>query len=241
MRGGRLGGLRGPDFGAVREAVAHGDPARRAGAAAQREDHEVGFGLLIFEHFEGGGGDAGDQQRLIDRFDVARAALGGELFGLGAGGVEALADQLDRAAETLDRGDLVGVGVGRHEDGGLRADRGGGEGERLPVIAGGGGDQSARQLLAAQAADEVQPAAHLERAGGRDAFELERDMRAPALGERDAVDEGRGQRQALADDCGGASHIVERGRDQLVGRRRHERYFSRWASCRFSMVSALRK
>ena len=69
--------------------------------------------------------------------------------------------------------DLQGRGDLRHQDRGLRAALTGGVGHALGMVAGGGGDDAAGQLLFAQGGDLVVGAADLERSGDLQVLGLE--------------------------------------------------------------------
>src|SRR5581483_10937531 len=97
---------------------------------------------LALERFEGSGGDAGDQVRLVARVNVAEAVLPGEKLAVLAGVVVVTAAEDDVGAEPLHRGDLHRVGPFRHADRRLDAEEPRREGDRLPVVSRRGGDQA---------------------------------------------------------------------------------------------------
>ena len=183
----------------------------RAAAAADRDDHHVDLRLLL-EDLERDRGHSRDQARLVPGVHVAVAVGGGETFALLPGLVEVAPVLDDLRSERPDRLDLERVrplgDAHRRRD----AEEAGGVGDRLAVVPGRGGDQSALTLVGSQLRDEVDAAAHLEGADRLVVLVLHPDLRPDErLERRIAVERRRPQigRDALAR----GAHVVE-GRDR---------------------------
>ncbi len=135
--------------------------ARSAAAAADRHHDRVHV-WTVFDDLERLGADPCDQERLVARVDVTVAVLGGQRRAVLASLVEVLTvlDQL--RALRAHRGQLDRVGAFRDAHAGRDAEEARGVGDRLPVVASRGGDQSAPPLVLPELRDEVDAAADLE-------------------------------------------------------------------------------
>jgi len=144
------------------------------------------------------GGHAGDQQRLVAGVHVPGPVFGGELFTVLPHLVEILPVRYHLRAERPDGLHLPRIGRTRYADEGVRTVKLGRVRDRLPVIAGGRGDQPGRAGRRVERGDEVDPTAHLERADRLVVLVLDPHLRA-----------GRGIQRPVP---------VQRGAGQVRGR-----------------------
>ena len=163
------------------KAVANRQPPADAAATPDRHDHQLGLGLLILEHFERGRADPGDQIRLIARRHESHPGRVGVRRRRAHRVVEPLARLVDLGPEPLDRGELVGIRAFRHEDRRPHTVHATGVGDRLTVVPRRSRHQPGCSLVLAQAGEQRQPAAHLERAHRRRELELQRYLRVEQL------------------------------------------------------------
>ena len=150
-------------FASRAERVSDGDQPADPEPPPSRHEHHVGV-RHVLENFQGVGADAGNQQRLIGRMNVARAGLGRSSFAALARLVEILAALFERGAVGAHGRVLFGIVARRHEHRARHAVDARGHGNRLAVIAGARGHDALRALLERHRADQVEAAAHLERA-----------------------------------------------------------------------------
>src|SRR5215218_3247850 len=108
--------------------------------------------------------------------DIIHPLALGMLIGSDATGIEIWTVKDDLRAESLHGGDFEGVGVFRHVDDGADAEFAGGEGDRLTVIAGGGGDDTFGANLRGKIGHEVETAADFEGADRLKVLALEIDV-----------------------------------------------------------------
>ena len=149
------------------------DAADQASAADWRE---YGFHLRqVFENLQPDGALAGDNFFVVIRRHDDVAVLGGQFFGLQLAFSAAGADEHDLGAEgcrgfALDGGSVVG-----HHDDRFHAQRTGGVGNALRVIAARVGDDAALALSFGERSDFVVRAAEFESADGLLIFRLEEE------------------------------------------------------------------
>jgi hypothetical protein len=105
---------------------------------------------------------------------------------------------------------LTGVRPLRHADRRLDVEQARGVGDRLAVVPRRGGDQAAGALGLRELRDEVDAAAHLERADRLVVLVLDRDLRADELAEPGVPVERR-RPQVGRDPLAGRADVVERG------------------------------
>src|SRR5581483_4191477 len=176
-------GLDADDFGAAAGAAARNRAAAGAAAAANRHEDHVDVRRL-FDDLETVGADAGDEQRLDGRVDVPPRTLGEDLLEPLARLVEVAAvfDQL--RAQRAHRRVLLGIVAERHDDRARYPFALTRERNRLPVIARRRGDDADAAFLGRQAANQVEAAAHLDRAGRVVVLVLDADVEAEFLVEQ---------------------------------------------------------
>ena len=146
------------------ERIARRDQAARAAAAANGHEDDVDTGERD-EDLKCVRAHAGEEQGLIGGMHVARAGVDRPPFAALARLVEIAAALLHHGAERAHRRVLLGIVAGRHEHragGVILAAR---HADRLAVVARARGDDAASAFIGGQRGDEIQPAAHLERAG----------------------------------------------------------------------------
>src|SRR5690606_19056292 len=151
------------DAGRGPERLDGGRDAGDEAAAPDGHDDDVRVGCVL-EDLEADGALARDDGRVVERVDEREAALAAQRLAL----LERLEDgavEDDVGAVGAARVDLRARGVRRHHDRAgdalaTRAVR-----ERLRVVARGDGDEAAGTLLGGEAAQPVEDAADLERAG----------------------------------------------------------------------------
>jgi hypothetical protein len=156
--------------------------------------------------------------RLVARVHVAEAALLAEPLGVLARVVEVAAVEDELRAEPAHRRDLDGVRALGDADRGRHAEEARRVPDRLAVVPGRGGDHAARPLLRPELRDEVDSAAHLERADRLVVLVLDVDLRADELVERRVAVERR-RPQVRRD----AAPRVEHVREGELRQRRHDR------------------
>ena len=139
--------------------------ARGPAPSADGDDDRVGLRLLR-EDLERDRADAGDELGLVAGVDVAVAVENGELLAVRACVVEVPTVLDDVGAERADRGDLDRIRVLGDADRRLHPEETCGVGDRLAVVAGRGGDEPSPALRGIELRDEIDAAAHLERADG---------------------------------------------------------------------------
>jgi hypothetical protein len=183
--------------------------ARRAAAAADRDDDHVDPGLLL-EDLERLGRHSGDQQRLVAGMHVAVPALVREPLAVLAGIVEVMSMEDELRAEGTHRGDLDRVRRVGDADRRRHAEEAGRKGDRLAVVARRRGDDAALPILGAQLRDEVDPAADLEGADGLMVLVLHEDFGAEQLAERGVLVQRR-RAQVGGDTATRLEHVCERG------------------------------
>ena len=172
-------------------------------AAADRDDDRVEV-RRVLEHLEAERARAGDHLRIVEGVDEDVAVLERQLARLGEGIVDDLAVKHDLGAvPAVWVTFTVGVDFRHHDD------RRNPEplcviGDRLRVIAGRRGDDSALALFGRQLQQFVERAALL--VGGRElqVLELEPDLRADDFGQSAADEHRRADDGALDPLCGGA-------------------------------------
>jgi hypothetical protein len=187
-----------------------GDDAGAGGAAATADGDDDHGGLrLLLEDFERLRCDAGDQQRLIAGVDVAVAVLVGELLAMLARIVVVAAVKDELGAEAAHRGHLHRVRVLGYADRRLHAEETGGEGERLAVVSGRGGDDAAPALIRGELRDQVDAAPHLEGADRLVVLVLDEHLRVEQFAQGGVAVKRRGP-QVRRDSTPCLQHIGER-------------------------------
>src|SRR6266511_1716678 len=156
------------------------------------------------------GGHAGDQQRLVAGVHVPGPVFGGELFTVLPHLVEILPVRYHLRAERPDGLHLPRIGRTRYADEGVRTVKLGRVRDRLPVIAGGRGDQPGRAGRRVERGDEVDPPAHLERADRLVVLVLDPHLRA-GRGIQRPVPVQRGAGQVRRDAPARLQHVDDRG------------------------------
>src|SRR5690606_33096324 len=186
------------------------DGGRDAGdeaAAPDRHDHDVGVGRVL-EDLEADRALARDDVRIVERMDEREAALAPQCLAL----LERLEDgavEDDVGAVRAARLDLRARGVRRHHDRAGDALAARAVRERLRVVARGDGDEAAGTLLGGEAAQPVEDAADLERAGLLETLGLDGHAHARALGERTRAEQRRAV-HAAGDGRAGLFDVLER-------------------------------
>ena len=138
-----------------------GNSRGQAAAADRHIDGADGAGMLA-QQFEPDRALTGNDIGIIERVDEDITMPFGKARRMGAGGVEAVAEQDDLAAKATHGIDLDGGRRGRHDHHGADTQPRSGEGDTLGVIAGRGADDAAGALLGGEVGDAVMGAANLE-------------------------------------------------------------------------------
>ena len=126
-------------------------------------------------------------------------------------GVVEVGPALDHlGAERAHRGQLDRVGRLGNEDRGRDAEQPGRVGDRLPVVAGGGGQHAGLSLRRLQRRDQIDPAPHLEGAGGEVILMLDVHLGADQVVEQRVVAKRRA-REVGSDAPASPQHISELG------------------------------
>ncbi len=169
---GMSGRERGRDRGARRRLHAddaHAGPQRLGGnrnprdepAAADGHDDGVDLGAGV-EEFEADRALPGDDARVVERVDERQPALGDQFVDTLRGIVEGGAVEDDLGAESARGSDFGERRALGHDDDRRHAERPGGEGDTLRVVARRLRDDAARALVVGQVDHAVEGAAHLE-------------------------------------------------------------------------------
>ncbi|MCY1361949.1 hypothetical protein D9M69_486450 [compost metagenome] len=137
---------------------------------------------MLAEDFHGHGALAGDHFRIVVGVDVDVALLLHQLQRIRQRLGEGVAVQHRLAAAGAHALHLQFRGGARHHDGRLDAQLAGGQRHALRMVAGGGGDHAALQLLAGQLRQLVVGAANLEGEHRLQILALEQDLVAQPLG-----------------------------------------------------------
>ena len=146
--------------------------------AAAADGHEDGIDrpLVLTQDFHRHRALTGDDMRVVEGMDESQAAFGLERLGVAVSVGVAVTVQHHLAAEGAHGVDLE-FGCGdRHHDGGVAAELLGRQRHALRVVAGGGADHTAGQLLGAQVHHLVISAAQLEAEHRLLVFALQKDL-----------------------------------------------------------------
>jgi hypothetical protein len=175
-------------------------------AAADR-DRDRAHVRALLEDLQPDRALAGDHVRVVEGVDVDAAVLF-PVCDRGAHGVlDAGAVQHDVGPVAAGRRDLGQRGRLRHEHRGLDAERRGGEGDALGVIARAGHHHAPGPVLLGQPGQPGEPAAGLERPGALQVLALQVHRAADLLGQHPGVQQRRGRDRAPHQLAGGG-HIV---------------------------------
>ena len=185
-----------------------------AAAAADRDEHDVGVRQVV-ENLERVGRDTGNQQRLVGRVHIAQAVGPLQLLDALARLVEVAPELHDVGAERAHGRVLVGVVAEWNDNRARHTFALARERNRLPVVAGRGGDDAA-PLVGGEVRDQIQPAADLE--GARRIVVLVLDVeREPGLRVEQRVPQERRRLERAVDDCPSGVNV---GKSQRHGRQR---------------------
>ena len=165
--------------------------AGRAAAPSNRHDDDFDIGLL-FHDLQRLGRHASDEVRLVAGVDVSVAMLRGQLLTVLACFIEVLAVADDFRVKPADRLDFDRIGPLRHADGRTDPEEPGRIGDRLPVVAGRGGDDAAASLVVRELRHQVDATPDLEGADRLVVFVLDPGLRADQLVEGRISVERRG-------------------------------------------------
>ncbi len=116
--------------------------------------------------------------------NIARPAFACELFAILARVVKLLAVKDDFRIHAAHGGNFAGISVFGNDDARLHAEESRCIGDRLAVIAGRSGNHSALTLFAAQLRNQIDAAAHFERADGLIIFMFDEDLCADQIVDR---------------------------------------------------------
>ncbi len=175
-------------------------------APADGDDEGVDRGIVL-EDLEADRALACDDGGIVKSVDE-RPSFAGELPGVLVRLVVVLADEPDLGAVAPGCGDLCGGGVLGHDHGAGHAEVGGGQGDALGVVTGGGGDDAALPLGFRECGDLVEGAAEFERAGALQVLEFEVDLPAGQAAERATVRQRSAVGDASQDLAGGDNVFI---------------------------------
>src|SRR5690606_29090296 len=145
-----------------------GNTGRKATAAYRNVNGADGFGMLAHQ-FKPNRALAGNDIGVVEGMDEDITMPFGQAGGMGAGGVEAVAEQNHFTAQAPDGIDLDKGGCGGHDHDGADAQPRGRERHALGVIAGRGADDAAGAFLGRKMDDAIVRATNLE---GEDRLEV---------------------------------------------------------------------
>ena len=173
---------------------------------------------MLAEQFERNRALPGDNVGIIEGVDDDIAVAFGQFGGMGAGGIEAVAEKDNLAAQPPHRADLDRRGGGGHDDNGTHAQPGGREGDALGVIARRGANDAALALSGGELAHAVVGATDFEGEDRLEIFAVEEDVGAKAC---------REQLHAIERSLFG--HLVDGGGKDAADIVLHDGFLGSWA------------
>ena len=186
----RAGCLHADDTQPWRQALAGKAGAGQPGAAAGGDDQHIQI-WHGFQHLYGIRRDAGNETPIVCWRDKVRAPRRRIALGLGPALVEIPAGEAHLSPQPAHRRDFQRVGLIGHPDGRRHAELTRRVRDRLPMIAGRGGDESPRPLLRREVTHEEETTTNLERSDGLQILAFEKRLKPKQRVERRGRQQGR--------------------------------------------------